>query len=121
MGAMTKSTTATSVEEYLQAVASQEMREALKKLRAIILEELPQAKEVIAYGIPCYKQNGYVAGYAAFKNHCSFFPGHTVADFAEALQGFKVSKGTVQFKPSQPIPDDLVRAMLRHRADENSS
>ena len=108
-----------SVDAYLADIESQEHREALTNLRRIIADELPEAEEVISYGIPTFKFHGMVASFAAFKNHCSFFPGHTVQDFEEQLKGFKVSKGTVQFTPSRPIPDDLVRAIVRFRADEN--
>lgn len=109
---------ALSVDEYLASVASPEARTALARLRQIIRDELPDAEEVISYGIPSYKLRGYVAGFAAFKNHCSFFPGHTVRDFTEELKAYKTAKGTIQFKPEQPIPEELVRRILRARLAE---
>jgi uncharacterized protein YdhG (YjbR/CyaY superfamily) len=111
----------TAVDSYLYSVESAEKRSALCDLRAIILDELPAAREGISYGIPCYELNGFVAGFAAFKNHCSFYPGHTIDEFRGELNGFKLSRGTVQFQPDHPIPEPLVRAMLRSRADENTS
>jgi uncharacterized protein YdhG (YjbR/CyaY superfamily) len=110
-----------SVDEYLAKVSSPEARSALMALRAIIRDEAPQAKEVISYGIPGYKLNGYLAGFAAFKKHCSFFPGTTVAHFAEELTGYKTSKGTIQFSPDKPLAEDLVRAILRARIAENQA
>ena len=109
-----------NVDEYLECVSSNEARTVLTKLREIIKSELPEAQEGISYGIPTYKQSGYVASFAAFKNHCSFFPGHTVGQFSEVLKDFKQSKGTVQFTPEKPIPEELVRAILRVRAAENN-
>jgi uncharacterized protein YdhG (YjbR/CyaY superfamily) len=108
-----------TVDDYLAAVPAGASRAALERLRALILEEVPEAEEIIKYGIPTYKYHGYLASFAAFKKHCSFFPGHTVRDFSEELKGYKVAKGTVQFPPEKPLPDDLVRAMVRTRADEN--
>src|SRR5437763_5777702 len=108
------------VDEYLAQVASPEARATLSKLRAIIRDEIPDAEEVISYGIPTYKSNGMVASFAAYKNHCSFFPGHTVRDFSEELKGYKTSKGGVQFKPEKPLPEQLVRAMVRARYEENA-
>ncbi len=105
--------------EYLESVPSAEARAALQTLRQTIRAAAPEAEEVISYGIPIFKCHGMVAGYAAFKNHCSFFPGHTVADFAEGLRDFKVLKGTVQFTPEEPIPEALVIAMVRARMAEN--
>lgn len=104
-----------SVDEYLAGIPSEAARASLVRLREIIREEVPNAQETISYGIPSYKLNGYLVGFAAFKNHCSFFPGHTVANFADRLTGFKTSAGTIQFRPDHPLPEPLVREILRAR------
>jgi uncharacterized protein YdhG (YjbR/CyaY superfamily) len=108
-----------TVDAYLSGIESEAARTSLSKLRALIREEAPGAEEVISYGIPTYKLHGYVASFAAFKKHCSFFPGHTVRDFTEELKGYKLSKGTVQFPHGDPLPEQLVRAMIRARVAEN--
>jgi uncharacterized protein YdhG (YjbR/CyaY superfamily) len=108
-----------TVDAYLAAVETPGAREALERLRSIIKQAVPDAEEVISYGMPGYKLNGYLVGFAAFKNHCSFFPGHTVADFAEELNGFKTSAGTIQFTPDHPIPEGLVRSILAARVALN--
>jgi uncharacterized protein YdhG (YjbR/CyaY superfamily) len=110
-----------SVDEYIELIEEAEAREAITRIRNIIRSELPEADEVMSYGMPMVKLHGMVAGFAAFKNHCSFFPGHTVADFTEELKDFKTSKGTVQFQPKMPIPENLIRAMVRARANENAT
>lgn len=111
----------TSVDEYLSAVQPESARRTLERIRAILREELPNAQEVISYGIPTYKQNGMIISFAAFKNHCSLFPGHTVQQFAAQLQDFKVSKGTIQFPHDSPPSEFLVREMARTRLNENLS
>ncbi len=105
-----------SVDQYLLEVESVAAKEALERIRAIIQEVIPEAEEDISYGMPMVKLHGMVIGFAAFKKHCSIFPGHTVADFAAELKGFKISKGTVQFVPAKPISEDLIRRMVRARA-----
>lgn len=110
---------ASTVNDYLAAIASDEARAALTRLRAIIRAEVPKAAETISYGIPTYKLDGFVVSIAAFKNHCSFFPGHTVAEFADELKEYKISKGTIQFSPDRPIPEALVRAILKARLAES--
>ena len=110
-----------SVDEYLAGVQSPQARASLEKLRSIIQSEVPEAQEVISYGIPTYKLNGFVCSFAAFKNHCSFFPGHTVRDFSEELKGYKTSKGTIQFAHDKPLPEKLVRSIVRARLAENAS
>ena len=110
-----------NVDDYLAAVSSDEARESLIHLRETIRKAIPEAEEVIAYGIPTYKLHGHVTSFAAYKKHCSFFPGHTVADFSEQLKGHKVLKGTVQFPHDCPLPDELVIAMVKTRAAENQA
>ena len=108
-----------NVDEYLSKVASKEAVATLKRLRAVIRDEAPEAEEVISYGIPMYKCKGMVIGFAAFKNHCSLFPGHTVRDFSEELKGYKTAKGTIQFPHDKPPPEALVRAIVKARLEEN--
>jgi len=108
-----------SVDEYLATMPYEQARYTLSKLRETIREAIPEAEELIKYGIPTYKHCGFIVSFAAYKNHCSLFPGHTVVDFAEALKGYKCLKGTVQFPPDRPLPEDLVKAMVTARLAEN--
>ncbi len=108
-----------SVDHYLESITNDEVRSALTWMRSVIKDELPDAIETISYGMPMFKFHGMVVGFAAFKNHCSLFPGHTVSDFAEELKDYKTSKGTIQFSPKEPLPEALIRLIVRRRADEN--
>ncbi len=108
-----------TVDEYLAQIESISARETLTRLRKIILDEVPQAEEKISYGIPTYRFHGHIASIAAFKKHCSFFPGHTVRDFGEDLKGYKTSKGTIQFAHDHHMPEELVREILKARVTEN--
>lgn len=112
---------APTVDAYLEQISWPEARRALEQVRSIVMSELPDAEECISYGIPMVKRHGMVVGYAAFKNHCSLFPGHTVREFESQLSEFKLSKGTIQFTPGHPIPENLIRAMVRARAAENEA
>ena len=114
-----KGTPSANVDQYLEELEFDIARQSLEQIRAIILDEVPEATEVISYGMPMYMFHGMVVGFAAYKKHCSLYPGHTVADFSEELEAFKTSKGTIQFDPKNPIPEALVRAMVRARANEN--
>jgi uncharacterized protein YdhG (YjbR/CyaY superfamily) len=108
-----------NIDEYLAQVSSEEARASLSHLRSIIREVVPDGEEVIKYGIPTVKYHGFIASFAAFKNHCSFFPGHTVTEFTEQLKDYKTLKGTIQFPHSRPLPDALVRAIVSARLAEN--
>ena len=51
----------------------------------------------------------------------SFFPGSTAHNEAlkDDLAGYKLAKGTIQFTPDTPLPDDLIRKIVRLRIAEN--
>ena len=118
---MRKGKTAKNVDEYLAAVP-EPAQSSLKHIRAVIQSVVPkETTEVISYGIPMFKYNGMLVGYAAFKNHCSFFPtGSGVLDqFEKELTGYRTSKGTIQFPPDKPLPDALVKKIVRARVKEN--
>lgn len=111
---------ANTVDAYLAAVPPAQ-RVALKKLRAIIRASAPQAEECISYGIPSYKLHGYLVGFGAGKNHCSFYPGAVISRFKVELKNYDTSKGTIRFQPDKPIPAALVRKLVKLRVERNLS
>ena len=78
---------ATTIDQYL-ARLEPEQREALEELRKIIRKAAPAAEEVITYGIPAFRQDGFLLGFAASAKHCSLHPmnNHTVADVLPAAR-----------------------------------
>lgn len=117
---MTERNTSAEVEAYLDQIPGPQ-RALLERIRDIAWAEAPDAEEVIAYGIPTFKLSGNLVHYAAFKNHMSFFPGGTAHNEAlkDELQGYRIAKGTIQFTLDKPLPDDLVRKIVRLRIAEN--
>ena len=100
-----------------------EQREALEALRQVIRKAAPDAEEVITYGIPAFRQDGFLLGFAASTKHCSLHPmnSHTVADFAGELAGYSTSTGTIRFTPAKPLPAALVRKIVKARIAENNA
>ncbi len=106
---------APDVESYL-AACPEPHRTTLEKLRATIRSVVPrETTETISYGIPTFKYKGGLVAYAAFKQHCSFFPmsGRLVEDFADELKAYKTSKGTIQFPVDKPLPAALVKKLVK--------
>jgi len=103
----------TTVDAYLAALPPAQ-RAALEHLRQVILSAAPGAVEGISYGIPTFKVKGKdFAHLAAASKHLSFHPGDVLGTFGAELAAFSTSKGTVRFTPERPIPDDLVRRIVR--------
>ena len=109
------------IDEYLAKVPP-EARATLEKLRKTIRAAAPQAVEVISYGMPMFKYHGMLAGFAAFKDHCSFFPGAAVIEaHREELKRYKTSKGTIRFPISKPLPAALVKKLVKARIKQNEA
>ena len=100
------------------AALSPGQRKALEVLRKQILMAVPGVEEHFGYGMPAFKYNGHPVLYiGAAKAHCALY-GSVPAGFKEALKGFKVSKGAIQFTPEKPLPADLVKAIVREKCAE---
>lgn len=93
-------------------------RAALEKLRKIIKSAVPDATEVISYGIPAFRYQGYVlVWFAAWKNHCSLYPISNAVK--RELKGYDTAKGTIRFTADKPLPAALVRKLVKARIAEN--
>ena len=118
---MRKGRAAKTVDEYL-ANTPEPARSTLKHIRAVIRSVVPkETTEVISYGIPTFRYKRGLVAFAAFKDHCSFFPlGSSVLDaFQEDLKEFRVSKGTLHFPLDKPLPAALVKKIVKARIAQN--
>jgi uncharacterized protein YdhG (YjbR/CyaY superfamily) len=98
------------------------VRRKLQKLRSIIREEAPGAREKISYGIPTFDLNGNLVHFAGYANHIGFYPTSSgIAKFRKELAKYKTSIGTVQFPLDGDLPIALIRKIVRFRVEENMS
>ena len=112
---------AKDVEAYLAEVP-EPARTTLEKVRAMIRSVVPaEATEGLSYGMPAFRYRGALVGYAAFKDHCSFFPMNAslIDTMKEELKGYRTSKGTLQFPSDKPLPATLLKKMVKVRIAEN--
>jgi uncharacterized protein YdhG (YjbR/CyaY superfamily) len=116
----TQSNAPKSVDEYLAGIP-EPARSTLDKIRAAIRSAVPpETTETISYGMPAFKYKKVLVWYAAFSNHCSFFPTASVIEaFKDELTRFSTSKGTIQFPIDRPLPTALVRKMVKMRLVQN--
>ncbi len=120
-GTVRKGKAAKNVDEYL-AKTPEPARATLKHVRAVIQSVVPaETTEVISYGIPTFRYKRGLVAFAAFKDHCSFFPlGASVLDaFKEELKEYRVAKGTLHFPLDKPLPDRLVKKIVKARIAQN--
>ncbi len=109
-----------SVTEYL-ATLPEDTRTTLERVRAAIRKAVPKAEEGISYQIPALKLEGSAVIYfAGWKQHYSLYPAtkKVVSSFKRELASYELSRGTIRFPLSQPVPTKLIAAIAKVRAQE---
>lgn len=117
-----KSVPAKDIDGYLETLP-EEVRVTLEKLRKTIKAAAPKAEEAISYQMPCFKYLGPLVFFAAFKDHCSLFPGSksVIETFKDELKSYHASGGTIHFSVQNPLPATLVRKIVKARVAENEA
>ena len=122
MAAKSVRSSAKDVDRYCGSLPD-ESRAALENLRKVVRTVVPQAIEMISYGVPTFKLNNrMLVSYAGFKNHCSFFPGAgPIETHKDELKNFPTSKGTIRFTPDRPLSPALVKKLVKTRIRLNDA
>jgi uncharacterized protein YdhG (YjbR/CyaY superfamily) len=113
---------AAEVDEYLGGL-EEPKRSTLQALRSAILEIVPQAEQVISYGVPAFRVEGKtIAGFAAFRNHLSYLPfsGSVLGELGDELEGYEMTKSSLHFSIDAPLPRPLVERLIAVRLAEVS-
>ena len=108
------------IDDYIGQLPDDEAA-SLTALRRTVASAAPDAVEAISYSMPAFKLGKRVLiYYAAFKDHLSLFPasGSVMDKLGADLQSYFTGKGTLQFTPDKPLPDDLIRQIVAIRRDE---
>jgi uncharacterized protein YdhG (YjbR/CyaY superfamily) len=110
-----------NTDEYLAEVP-EPARTTLNKIRATIRSVVPaETTEALGYGMPTFRYKGALVAFAAFSDHCSFFPmsAALVEQFKDELKNFSTSKGTIRFPLDKPLPATLVKKFVKARIAQN--
>lgn len=106
-----------TVDDYVAGLP-EDQRAALEKLRETIKAAAPEAAESISYGIPSFKFKGRpLIHIGAAKHHCAIY-GLVPDAFKDELKQYDTSKGTIPFPADKPLPETLVRKLIKARIDE---
>jgi uncharacterized protein YdhG (YjbR/CyaY superfamily) len=110
-----------TVDDYL-ATVPKDKRAALATLRRAIKAVVPQATEVISYGVPTFKHDGRgLVAYGVATAHCTFYLMSTgvLRAHAAELKDYELGKGSIQFSADKPLPATLVKKLVKARIAEN--
>ena len=90
---------------------SKEHQETALAIREKVFSIIPEAKEIIKYGMPTYQWNGNdICGILINKGHIGFYPysGSLIGKFPEIKKKYRTTKGSIHV----PIGESISRALL---------
>ena len=91
------------------------------EMRQRILVILPDAEEIVSYGMPAFRVNGVIAcGMKAAKNHVGYYPfsGSILPLFAEELQKFSSTKSALHVPIDKPLSRSLLKKLIHARLSQ---
>ena len=105
----------TTIDEYIAPFPAP-IRSRLSRVRSAIRRSAPKALEKIAYRMPTYTLHGNLVHFAAFNAHIGLYPGpEAIAAFRRELDGYRTTKGAIQFPHDAPLPLALISRIVKFR------
>ena len=114
---------AKTVDEYLKEVPEKRIP-AIKKLRQLCENYLPEHEESMSYNMPSYKRDNQVeVAFASQKQHiCVYILKHDVMlNNKEELKGINHGKGCIRFSSPAKIDFQLISKLFQETAASNSA
>src|SRR5271166_3598508 len=97
-----------------------DVQQILRKVRETIRTAAPEAKEVISYQMPAFRQHGILVYFAAWKKHIGLYPPITGdAAIEKAVAKYAGPKGNLQFPLDEPIPFNLIKRIVKLRVKQD--
>jgi len=109
-----------SVDDSLALLPDAERR-SLQRIVAIARTEVPEAVDGLSYDLRALEFAGKpLLAVTASAHHLSLFPFSpaVIDSVRDRLDGFSLAKGTIRFTAENPVPDDVVRDIVRARLAE---
>lgn len=109
-----------TVDEYLAGLDESD-RAQIERVYRIARDEVPTAEQGTGYGMPALVYRGKpLISVKRTRKHIGIYPfsAAAVASVAEAvgeIAGTGLDKGTIRFQPEYPLPESLLRALVRSR------
>ncbi len=102
-----------TVDEYIAAVP-QSAQARFHELRGLVKNALPQASEVVSYGIIGYKidQKRARVFVSGWKDHVALYPVPRDESLQAEIQKYQKGKGTLWFSLSEPLPKKLIEKVV---------
>lgn len=115
---MTKSSTLPTAVRALYLSSPQPHQDTMLEMRQRILTILPDAEEIVSYGMPAFRVNGVIAcGMKAAKNHVGYYPfsGSVLPLFEKELAKFSRTKSALHVPVDKPLNQALLKKLISAR------
>src|SRR4051794_1089701 len=118
---MVKAQKPTDIDGYISTFPD-DVQAILEQVRETISHAAPDAKEVISYQMPAFKQHGILVYFAAWKKHIGLYPPISGDEAIEgAVARYAGPKGNLQFPLDEPMPFDLIEQIVKLRVKQNTA
>ena len=105
------------IDDYLGKIEPGK-RARLERIRVIARQVVPDAQEVISYGMPTLQYHGKsFLGFDAHVSHIGIYPysGEEISIFKDKLGAYGLSKGAIRVPYDTPFPESLLKEIITHR------
>jgi uncharacterized protein YdhG (YjbR/CyaY superfamily) len=104
------------IDDYLARYEGS-VRNELERIRSIAHRLLPEYEEAITYSMPTIQYKGKsIIGFNVYKNHVGIYPfsGQAIPQIEE-LKNYETSKGAIQERFDNLLPDSLIEKIIQER------
>jgi len=109
-----------TVDEYLDSFTGAQ-KAKLAELRKIIRDTLPDTVEALKWGSPATldKDGMILVVFSGHKQHINLVGTPSTKEALEKdLAGYETGKGSVKLAYDRPLPEALIKKIVKYRADE---
>jgi uncharacterized protein YdhG (YjbR/CyaY superfamily) len=109
-----------AVDDYVSSLDAS-ARAAFEHIRDLVMEMAPGVEQGTSYGMAALRHNQKpLLAFRAARQHLRIFPfsSRVVDAVRDQLTAFELSRGTIRFTAASPLPDEVVRDIVRYRIQE---
>ena len=116
---MAKTRRPTDIGGYISHFSA-DVQAILERVRGTIRNAAPEAKEIISYRMPAFRQHGILVYFAAWKEHIGLYP-PVCGDksLEKAIARYAGPKGNLQFPLDEPMPLKLIERIVKLRVKQD--
>lgn len=109
----------TDIDGYISQFSS-DVQTILERVRETIRKAAPDAKEIISYRMPAFRQHGILVYFAAWKQHVGLYPPISGDPSLEkAIARHAGPKDNLQFPLDEPMPLKLIERIVKLRVKQD--